>query len=200
MNKRSFLISLIVVLGTKTAKAIAGTLKPTPSQTEGPFYPVVPIPNISDLLRRDGNTAAGTRLDLSGRVVDQSGRPLENVRIEIWQADAQGRYRHPSAPENDRVDPGYAGFGATVTSNDGAYAFTTIVPVPYTGRPPHIHARLHRDGDEVLTTQIYLDGKTRESGVLGSVLGAISGGRDDLQITLRKTQGVGYSASFDFCV
>jgi protocatechuate 3,4-dioxygenase beta subunit len=91
-------------------------------------------------------------------------KPQSAVRVEIWQCDASGRYRHPWAPGSDRVDPHFAGFGSVNTGSDGAYVFKTLIPVPYGGRPPHIHVKLFHADRELLTSQLYVKGQVSQYG------------------------------------
>ncbi len=143
--------------------ALARRLLPTPPQTAGPFYPLVPpLDNDNDLTQVRGRSerAQGRITDVTGRVLDLNGRPLERVRLEIWQCDATGRYRHPGSA-GASIDPNFQGFGHTVTDRDGRYRFRTIRPVPYPGRTPHIHfAVLPRDAPR-FTTQLYIEGEPR---------------------------------------
>ena len=131
----------------------------TPRQPAGPFYPnPLPLDDDNDLTRVAGQTgtAHGVTGDLSGRVLDAAGRPLAGVRIEIWQCDANGRYRHPRDRQAVAMDPAFQGFGHTLTDAAGRYRFRTIRPVPYPGRTPHIHAALFRDREQPFVTQIYI--------------------------------------------
>jgi len=111
----------------------------------------------ADLTQVDGTPgqAIGRITDLTGRVLDSSGRPLSGVRVEIWQCDANGRYRHPAERGSAPIDPSFQGHGHTVTDALGRYRFRTIRPVPYPGRTPHIHAAVLPRGGEPLVTQIY---------------------------------------------
>lgn len=170
----------------------------TPSQFAGPFYPVEPIPILPDLTRFQGGQAQGQLMDLYGRVLNRSGQPLPNVRLEIWQSDTHGRYRHPKAPEHEQLDPHFAGFAAVETDAAGNYRFRTILPVPYTGRPPHIHARLHRGTTELLTTQLYLDGQERENNALFNMVATLYGDRRLLTIKPEIHSNGMRSAAFDF--
>jgi protocatechuate 3,4-dioxygenase, beta subunit len=167
---------------------------PTPSQVTGPYYPVEPIPLRDRLLLPGG---AGEALRLVGRVLNTRGEALVDTRLEFWQADAKGRYRHPDDAGFMQVDSAFAGFGAVVTDAKGAYALDTIVPVPYGGRPPHIHVRLHRHGHVQLTTQLYLRGLTKEGGAMG-LMAAWQGDRTRLSLDLTGVAGAGRSATFDF--
>lgn len=134
----------------------------TPSATEGPFYPTPSmryadadndLVKIADQVREAG----GEVIILKGRVLDREGRPAEGARVEIWQCDAEGRYLHTRDRSRGPRDEAFQGFGHVVTGPDGAYAFRTIMPVPYPGRTPHIHVKVFYGGRE-LTTQFYIAG------------------------------------------
>lgn len=131
----------------------------TPQQTPGPFYPDrLPLDSDNDLVRVAGRTgeAAGEILGLEGQVLAVDGRPVRGARIEIWQVDGHGRY----LAERERgPDPDFQGYGATASDGEGRYRFRTLKPVPYTGRTPHIHVRVHHPDGRVLTTQMYLSGE-----------------------------------------
>ena len=84
----------------------------TPSQPAGPFYPPeLPLDDDNDLVHVAGQeqSARGRITDLSGRLLDRNGHMLRGVRIEIWQCDANGRYRHPRDPGRQPADPGFQG-------------------------------------------------------------------------------------------
>lgn len=134
------------------------TLRPTPAQTEGPFYPVV-LPNDTDFdLLAQGKLryTRGAATWLDGTVTDTAGRPLRGAVVEIWQCDQQGHYHHPG--DGGTADPAFQGFGRVVASNDGSYRFRTIRPAPYKGRTPHIHVKVRLAQRELLTTQLYVEG------------------------------------------
>jgi protocatechuate 3,4-dioxygenase beta subunit len=147
-------------VGPASSQPAAVARSPTPSQPEGPFYPkTFPADRDSDLTQVLGRAARaqGTPLYLSGRVFTRDGRPLGNATIELWQCDVHGRYHHAGDDGVPR-DDNFQGYGATTTDADGRYAFKTIRPVPYGGRPPHLHVRVRAGGASVLTTQIYIAG------------------------------------------
>ena len=108
----------------------------------------------------------GERITVTGRLMDSDGRPIGDSLVEIWQANAAGRYRH----RNDRwpapLDPSFHGGGRTTTDADGRYEFLTIKPGPYpwgnhynAWRPAHIHfSVMGRAFDERLVTQMYFPG------------------------------------------
>lgn len=130
----------------------------TPSQTEGPFYPVqLPADSDADLLANGTlRYTRGQAVDLGGRVVDLDGRPLKGGRIEIWQCDQDGRYHHPG--DGGRADPAFQGYGQVQLDAEGRYRFRTLRPAAYTGRTPHIHVKVRLDRRELLTTQLYVEG------------------------------------------
>jgi protocatechuate 3,4-dioxygenase, beta subunit len=127
----------------------------TPSQTEGPFYPVtLPADSDFDLLTQ-GNTryTKGEAAWLDGTVTDRAGRAVQGAVVEIWQCDQQGHYHHPG----DRgADPAFQGFGRVAVNSSGEYHFRTIRPALYSGRTPHIHVKVKLAQRELLTTQLYV--------------------------------------------
>ena len=139
------------------AQAAVGR-RATPSQTEGPFYPVVfPSDSDYDLLHNGAlNYPEGQSVWLEGSVTDLAGRPVVGAQVEIWQCDHAGRYHHPG--DGGRADSRFQGFGRVTVAADGRYRFRTIRPVPYTGRTPHIHVKVKLGARELLTTQVYVAG------------------------------------------
>jgi protocatechuate 3,4-dioxygenase alpha subunit len=108
---------------------------------------------------------AGARIELFGRVLDADGAPVPDAMIEIWQANAAGRYASPADPRHDvKLDAGFRGFGRAATSNDGLYRFRTIKPgrVPGPGntlQAPHIAVGVFGRGIlKRLVTRIYFAG------------------------------------------
>ena len=130
----------------------------TPRQTEGPFYPLqMPADSDADLLVNGPlRYADGQPAVVEGSVSDTDGRPLRGAVVEIWQCDAQGRYHHPG--DGGRADRAFQGFGKVAVDNEGRYRFRTLRPVAYGGRAPHIHVKVKREGRELLTTQLYVQG------------------------------------------
>ena len=144
--------------GFGTARAQARSLQPTPSQTEGPFYPLA-LPADSDFdLLRNGNAryARGQPAWVEGTVADTAGRPVSGAVVEIWQCDQAGHYHHPG--DGGRADPAFQGFGRVTVGSDGRYRFRTLRPAPYGGRTPHIHVKVRLGRRELLTTQLYVAG------------------------------------------
>ena len=173
---------------------------PTQSQFEGPYYPTVSIPITQYLLAQDAPADAGVPMWLAGRVLNVNGQPLPGVQVQLWQADHAGLYRHPKAPSTEKVHPAFAGFAAQTTDDEGQYRFRTIVPVPYTGRVPHIHAKLIYKGQNILVTQIYLRGQEKEQGMFFSLISALYGRRDRLVIEPVGRADGQREAMFDFVV
>jgi protocatechuate 3,4-dioxygenase beta subunit len=154
--------------------AWAEKLLRTPPQTRGPFYPQeLPLERDNDLVTVGGGSglARGEIATVAGRVLDESGRPVRQARVEIWQCDVNGRYRHPWDRRDMPLDPNFQGYGQFVTGADGAYRFRTIKPVPYSGRAPHIHYAISGPGFEPLVTQLYVAGapENARDGVLNGI-------------------------------
>jgi protocatechuate 3,4-dioxygenase, beta subunit len=133
--------------------------RPTPAQTEGPFYPVsLPRDSDFDLLRNGAlNYTKGQPAWLDGDVTDLQGKPVAGAQVEIWQCDESGHYHHPG--DGGRADPAFQGFGRVTVGADGRYRFRTIRPARYSGRTPHIHVKVKLGTRELLTTQLYVAGE-----------------------------------------
>lgn len=152
-------------LAATALPAAAASLRPTPEDDIGPFYPLDWNGDIdADLTKlagATGTTVEGTPLRVSGAVRDSAGKPVADAAVEIWQADARGRYRHPGVDPRTR-DPAFQGFGRTMTDAQGRYSFLTILPGNYGSRPPHIHFRVAQPGRAEFVTQMYFRGNNRE--------------------------------------
>jgi protocatechuate 3,4-dioxygenase, beta subunit len=158
-KSRRMLISSVgamVVAGASTKAKAQTKRRATPSQTEGPYYPVKePKDADFDLLKHGDRTYLKGRASwVEGVVTDLDGRPLNGGIIEIWQCDEDGHYDHPS--DGSKIDPAFQGFGRVRLNSDGEFRFRTIRPSPYVGRTPHIHAKIYLGGRELLTTQLYV--------------------------------------------
>ena len=163
-----------LALAALARPALAASLAATPRQTAGPFYPTtIPLDSDTDLVSVAGRPqeAAGQVAHLFGRILDQDGRPVPGVRVEIWQCDAFGRYHHPR-DTNGTPDPNFQGYGQMAVGAEGAYHFRTIKPVPYPGRAPQVHFAVSGAGiEQRLTTQMYVAGEPQNDrdGPLNSV-------------------------------
>ena len=146
--------------------AAAQTLRRTPSQILGPFYPVVkPLDQDADLTAIAGRPgrAAGQVVEVSGRITNREGKPVADARVEIWQANTHGRYTHPSDRNPAPLDPNFEGFAELTTDAEGRYRFKTIKPGAYPEesgvmRAPHIHFEV-RGRTNRLVTQMYFAGE-----------------------------------------
>jgi protocatechuate 3,4-dioxygenase beta subunit len=158
-RRRRLLVGLGAAAGGLLAGPAAAALAPTPPQPAGPFYPQErPLDDDNDLTQVRGAEAParGEVVELQGRLLDADGAALGGARIEIWQCDANGRYRHPWERGEAPIDPGFQGFGHHVADAEGRYRFRTIRPVAYPGRTPHIHVAVFREGKgEPFVTQLY---------------------------------------------
>lgn len=172
LSRRETLVAGAALLA---APALAqNRLRPTPAQTEGPFYPDrMPAETDPDLVRVAGQVrrAGGELLQLGGRVLGVDGQPIGGATVEIWQVDANGRYIHTADATRGGRDLAFQGFGRTRVDGQGRYAFRTIRPVAYSGRTPHIHYKVYRPDGRVLTTQMVIAGEpqNQRDGVYRSV-------------------------------
>jgi protocatechuate 3,4-dioxygenase beta subunit len=156
---------------------VACSGKPTPAQTEGPYFKEG-APQRSSLLSPD---TAGTHLLLTGRVLTAACVPIAGARLDFWQADSAGQYDNS----------GYRLRGYLLSDATGSYSLQTIVPGLYPGRTRHIHVKVGAPGKPVLTTQLYFLGEIRnqQDGIFDA----------RLVMALRDSAG-GKAASFDFIV
>ena len=158
--------------------AYASTLKRAPrhpliriahtlSEITGPRFGRETIrPGDTDLTHFNGGEAIGERIVVSGRVIDEDGRAVPETLIEIWQANAAGRYAHPDDQHQAPLDPHFSGNGRVLTDTGGEYRFVTIKPGAYpwrnhhnAWRPNHIHFSLFGPSFATrLITQMYFPG------------------------------------------
>jgi protocatechuate 3,4-dioxygenase beta subunit len=138
----------------------------TPHQTDGPFFPKRDQPDKDfDMTRIDGHAdaAAGEVVVVEGRVLDEKGAPVADALVDVWQANARGRYAHERDANPAPLDPHFQGWAQLRTDADGRYRVRTIQPGAYPveagwTRPPHIHFKVARRGYHELTTQMYFAG------------------------------------------
>ena len=144
-------------------------LEHTLSEITGPSFAreILGPGNIAnDLTHFDGGEALGERIIVTGRVLDEDGRAIPRTVIEIWQANAAGRYAHDEDQHQAPLDPHFAGIGRVVTDEHGAYRFMTVKPGAYpwrnhhnAWRPNHIHFSLFGPSFATrLITQMYFPG------------------------------------------
>jgi len=129
-----------------------------------PLYGYLPLGDTdNDLTRHHAGEPQGERIIVSGRVLDEDGRPLSHTLVEVWQCNAAGRYRHRWDNHPAPLDPNFSGAGRTMTDADGRYEFVTIKPGAYpwgnhdnAWRPAHIHFSLFGESlASRLVTQMY---------------------------------------------
>jgi len=158
---------------------------PTGEATIGPFFPPRYVDaGANDLTQLEGRPARGQPIEIFGRVVQEDGSPLENLVVEIWQADPAGIYRHPADPRHAQADPDFLGWGRTATDKEGVYRFRTILPGAAPGRLPHVNVMLMFSGlMRILKTAVYFE--------LGAdpVLDAVPAARRSLLVAKKDGEG-----------
>lgn len=164
ISRRSVLAAGAGIAATAVSASVLGRPSgATPANPEGPFYPThSQADKDTDLTLIEGHAerAEGEVIRITGRVLDEQGQPVEGALVDIWQANARGRYQHEDDPATAPLDPNFQGWGMVKTDANGYYAFTTIKPGAYAvqsdwHRPPHIHYKVSRRGYHELTTQMY---------------------------------------------
>ncbi len=158
--------------------AYASTVKRSPSQAlillpqslsemTGPVFGHERVkPGDADLTRQHQGEPLGERIIVTGRVMDEDGKPVRNTLVELWQANAAGRYQHKNDNHDAPLDPNFTGTGRTMTDDHGNYRFITIRPGAYpwrnhpnAWRPAHIHFSLFGHAFATrLVTQMYFPG------------------------------------------
>jgi protocatechuate 3,4-dioxygenase alpha subunit len=134
-------------------------LPQTPSQTIGPFFKPSLIRSADETLAR--RESRGERIVIVGRVLDGDGAPVDDAMVEIWQANADGRYDHPDDLQEKLIDPHFHGFGRAATDQQGCFRFETIKPGPVSAlgteqQATHINVSLFARGLlKRLVTRIY---------------------------------------------
>ncbi|MCK7592718.1 protocatechuate 3,4-dioxygenase [Pseudomarimonas salicorniae] len=161
------------------ASAALPAATPTPQQTEGPFFPSKDQADKDlDMTRIEGHSerAEGEVVEVEGQVVDVDGAPIAGALVDVWQANAKGRYAHERDPNPAPLDPHFQGWARLTTDAEGRFRVRTIKPGAYPvgegwSRPPHIHYKVARRGFHELTTQMYFAGDPLND--IDRVLGAV---------------------------
>jgi protocatechuate 3,4-dioxygenase beta subunit len=137
------------------------------SETTGPIFSVdSDAARTCDLTKQSTHAPVGERIVVSGKVVDEDARPVRNTLIEVWQANAAGRYLHKNDQHDAPLDPHFTGCGHTLTDSEGRYRFVTVRPGAYpwrnhsnAWRPAHIHFSVFGPAFATrLITQMYFPG------------------------------------------
>ena len=177
-------------MGTTTAAAEPVETLPlviTPSQGEGPYYPVAKLDDQdNDLTVVSGlaGSPAGDVLLLRGQLLMADGTPVGGGIIDIWQTDASGIYLHPDDPGTADRDAFFQFSGEAVADADGFWSFRTIDPGYYEPRPRHVHVKVWVDERVVLTTQIYFADDPQAAGLEEPLVASIEQGTDDAGIAV----------------
>ncbi|MFE9394819.1 protocatechuate 3,4-dioxygenase subunit beta [Streptomyces flavidovirens] len=140
---------------------------PETVELSGPVFGHTDVTELDhDLTRQHTGEPLGERITVSGRLLDSAGRPVRGQLVELWQANASGRYAHQRDQHPAPLDPNFTGVGRVLTGDDGSYSFTTIKPGAYpwrnhenAWRPAHIHFSLFGSAfTQRLVTQMYFPG------------------------------------------
>lgn len=153
---------------SSSASQGSSTAVPTPAEIEGPFYPLTPQKDKDfDLTRLDGKdgVAQGQAVFIEGQVLDTRNQPIENATVDLWQANAAGKYRHPHDASTAPLDPYFQGWAIVQSGKNGEFRFKTIIPGAYAvsnewTRPPHIHFKVSKKGFLEVITQMYFPNQT----------------------------------------
>jgi protocatechuate 3,4-dioxygenase alpha subunit len=144
------------------------SLQATTSQTVGPYFKIG-----LQWLNRDnlvGEGVSGERINIQGRVFDGDGVPVPDAVLEIWQANAHGKYNHPEDTQDKPLEPGFKGYGRIPVDKQGAFRFATIKPGPVPGpkgkeQAPHLLISVFMRGLlKRLTTRMYFPDDARNAG------------------------------------
>jgi protocatechuate 3,4-dioxygenase, beta subunit len=190
MTRRAFVAALTAGAASSAWPALGQVRDRTPGQILGPFFPVArPGETDVDLTRVSGRTtrAEGQLVRVVGRVLTEGGRPVPDAGITVWQADASGRYRHPSDKSPRPVDPSFQGYAVLTSDRNARFEFLTIKPGPYRDdgaggvRAPHIHFEVTGRSNRLIT-QMYFEGEDLND--TDRVLAFAGGGRDRLMAKL----------------
>jgi protocatechuate 3,4-dioxygenase alpha subunit len=153
-----------IVLGGRESTPLepGSGLVATTSQTVGPFFSLGLDPLAREDLASAG--AAGERVSVHGRVLDADGEPVSDALVELWQANAHGRYRHPEDPGPQPLDSAFQGHGRVATDAHGRYRFTTVKPGARGTQAPHIAVSVFARGlQKRLVTRLYFPGDARNA-------------------------------------
>ena len=194
MNRRTLVTSVLTV-GALSGMPVAARapLPQTPRDFTGPFYPRGPRNKKNDLIVGEPQAEV---LHLAGRVLAPDGSPRPGVLVDIWQADPNGRYKHPRDRGQDELMEEFLYCGESLTDAEARFRFRTYVPGRYAARPAqHIHYKVWRGREELLTSQIYFE-------ELGGARGfARSENAASLQtVSLEPADDIGVAAELDIVI
>jgi len=163
IKRRNFIKTAILgsLASVLTAKAQANMA--TPRDAQGPFYPITPQKDKdADLTKVKGKsgTAKGQVIEIFGQVLDQDLNPIEDVTIDLWQANTFGKYHHPHDDSEAPIDENFQSWAILQSGTEGKFRFKTVMPGAYPlnspdQRTPHIHFKISKFGYHSLLTQLY---------------------------------------------
>jgi len=162
-NRRDFINTGLWGSAFALFSSSSQAIEPTPKDIKGPFYPVVAQKDKDfDLTKVNGNegVAKGQQVFIEGQVLDTENNPIENATVDIWQANAAGKYNHPHDSYDAPIDPNFQGWAIIQSGKNGQFRFKTIIPGAYPAtetwtRPPHIHFKVTKKGYVEIITQMY---------------------------------------------
>lgn len=161
LSRRQLLWGAAGLAGVPSAFGQEALRRETAEDALGPFYPLS-LPKDQDfdlgLIAGHKARALGQLLYVSGRVVNPRGEPIANALLEVWQANAAGRYTHPGDTSKAPLDPNFQGYARIRSGPDGSYRLNTIQPGLYGPRTRHIHFDV-RGRASRLVTQMYFEGE-----------------------------------------
>jgi protocatechuate 3,4-dioxygenase alpha subunit len=174
---------------------MAGRLPTTPSQTVGPFFHYALPYDGGETLTNEATL--GQRIVIEGRLYDANGAPVTDAMIEIWQANAQGRYNHPEDTQDKQLDPNFWGFGRAPTDEQGWWRFHTVKPGQAAGpagtiQAPHVAISIFARGVlKRLATRLYF-GDEAAANAADPILAVVPEGRRATLIAERSTDAPVY--------
>jgi protocatechuate 3,4-dioxygenase alpha subunit len=166
------------------------SLQATTSQTVGPYFKI----GLSWLYRDSllGEGVSGERVTIQGRVFDGDGVPVPDAILEVWQANASGKYNHPEDTQDKPLEPGFTGFARVPVNAEGAFRFPTIKPGPVPGpdgkeQAPHLQVSIFMRGVlRRMVTRIYFPDEPRNGADL--ILNLVEAARRSTLIAKKITQ------------
>ena len=169
MSRRAMLTASVALAGAALSgmsSAFAQSrMRPTSEDMLGPLFPLtLPVDTDFDMTIIQGNKerAIGKLVYLSGRILNTNGAPVPGAVLEVWQANAAGRYAHPGDDSKAPLDPNFQGYARIVTGADGGYQLKTVQPGLYGGRTRHIHFDV-KGAKSRLITQMYFEGEKQNA-------------------------------------
>jgi len=166
---------------------------PTPSQTVGPFFSIgFEALNVNDVA---GSEVAGERVTIAGRVLDGDGQPVPDAVLEIWQANAHGKYAHPEDTQTKTVEKSFFGYGRVPTNDRGEFRFTTVKPGSVPGpngttQAPHLIVSVFMRGLlNRLITRIYFSDEPANANDF--ILNLVEPGRRGTLVARKSSGGTG---------